>query len=145
MKMVEHSIEIATNPSQVIKAFTEPELLREWWGVERALVEKRPGGLYSLVWGIRDGGMGMVTTGIVQQCEPNGLLEVSDIVHFNHARAILGSMNLRVIAKIKDGKTLLNINQGGILEGPDWDSYREELKSSWPLAVAKLKEFLEAQ
>jgi uncharacterized protein YndB with AHSA1/START domain len=145
MRIVEHSIEIATNPSQVIRAFTEPELLRAWWGVERALVEKRPGGLYSLVWNISDKGMGYVSTGIVQQCEPNGLFEVSDIVYFNHERAILGPMTLRVIAKVKDGKTLLNINEGGHQDGGDWDWYHSEVSASWPNAVQKLKAFLEAQ
>ena len=143
--MVDYSIEIATNPAQVIKAFTEPEMLHEWWGVERALIEKRPGGLYSLIWNISDKGMGHVTTGIVRQCEPHGLFEVSDMAFFSHERAILGPLSLRVIAKVKDGKTLLNLNQGGYQEGDDWDWYHAEMSKAWPKAINSLKTYLEGQ
>jgi uncharacterized protein YndB with AHSA1/START domain len=143
--MVEYSIEIATNPAQVIKAFTEPEMMRAWWGVERALVEKRPGGLYSLIWNISDKGMGHVTTGIVRQCEPHGLFEVSDMAYFSHEREILGPLSLRVLAKVKDGKTLLNFNQGGYQDGGDWDWYHAEMSEAWPKAIQSLKAFLEAQ
>lgn len=141
--MVENSIEIATNPGQVIKAFTEPEMLQGWWGVERALVEKRPGGLYSLIWNISDHGMGNVKTGIVRQCEPHGLFEVSDLVYFHPGHSIMGPMTLRVIAKVKDSKTLLNITQSGFHDGSDWDWYHAEATEAWPKAIQKLKEFLE--
>jgi uncharacterized protein YndB with AHSA1/START domain len=144
MRTVEHSIEIATQPSQVIKAFTEPELLKAWWGVDRSLVEKRPGGLYSLIWNINEQGMGYVSTGIVQQYEPNGLFEVADLVYFNPERAIMGPLTLRVIAKIKDGKTLLNLSQGGYLDGDDWDWFHAAASEAWPAAIQRLKAYLEA-
>jgi uncharacterized protein YndB with AHSA1/START domain len=145
MRMVENSIEIATNPAQVIKAFTEPELLRAWWGVERALIEKRPGGLYSLIWDITEKGMGHLTTGIVRQYEPNGLFEVSDLVYFHPEREIMGPLSLRVIAKGKDGKTLLNLSQGSYQDGGDWDWYHASVSEAWPKAIQQLKSFLEAQ
>ncbi len=145
MRTVERSIEIATTPSQVIKAFTEPELLKAWWGVERSLVEKRPGGLYSLIWNISGQGMGYVTTGIVRQYEPNGLFEVGDLVYFNPEREIMGSLTLRVIAKVKDGKTLLNLSQGGYLDHADWDWFHAAATEEWPKAIQRLKEFLEAE
>jgi hypothetical protein len=89
--------------------------------------------------------MGYVSTGIVRQYEPNGLFEVSDLVYFNHERAILGPLSLRVIAKIKDGKTLLNIAQAGFLDGDDWDWYHTSATETWPKVIQQLKAYLEAE
>ncbi|TNE65969.1 MAG: hypothetical protein EP344_02720, partial [Bacteroidetes bacterium] len=63
MRKVETSIEIQAGPDAVIAAFTEPEPLRGWWGVERSLVEKRPGGLYVLAWQISGQGFGYISSG----------------------------------------------------------------------------------
>ena len=63
MRFVESSVVIAKSPELVLSAFTQVDHLQKWWGVERSLIELRPGGLYSLVWKITDDAMGFVTTG----------------------------------------------------------------------------------
>ncbi len=46
MKAVESNMEIRAEPDAVIRAFTDPNLLRSWWAVERTLIELKAGGLY---------------------------------------------------------------------------------------------------
>lgn len=48
MKKVEVTIDIKTSPNRVISAFTDPKMLADWWHVEKALIETKPGGVYTL-------------------------------------------------------------------------------------------------
>jgi uncharacterized protein YndB with AHSA1/START domain len=41
MRNVESQIEIAVLPEKVILAFTDAELLHDWWGVERSLIDTK--------------------------------------------------------------------------------------------------------
>ena len=66
MRKVEVTTKIHTTPEQVIKAFTEFGMLKNWWGVERALVDTKTGGVYTLTWSIPKKGFGYVSTGIVK-------------------------------------------------------------------------------
>jgi len=43
MKKTEATITINRKPSDVLDAFTEFETLQGWWGVQKALIEKKPG------------------------------------------------------------------------------------------------------
>ena len=65
MRNVKASITIDRSPALVMSLFTEVEHLRKWWDVERALIDLRRGGLYTLAWGISTTGMRYVSTGIV--------------------------------------------------------------------------------
>jgi uncharacterized protein YndB with AHSA1/START domain len=40
MRKVEVKINIRTSPEKVIAAFTNPDMLKEWWFVEKTLIEK---------------------------------------------------------------------------------------------------------
>lgn len=60
MKKVEVNLSINTTPEKVIQAFTDPNQLGEWWGVEKSLIQKKIGGLYTLAWSITEKGMGYV-------------------------------------------------------------------------------------
>jgi uncharacterized protein YndB with AHSA1/START domain len=51
MRHVKSQIEIAVLPEKVILAFTDKELLKGWWGVERSLIELKQGGIYTPAWG----------------------------------------------------------------------------------------------
>ena len=44
MKEVKASITINRKPSEVFEAFTSFEILKGWWGVEKALIEKNQAG-----------------------------------------------------------------------------------------------------
>jgi uncharacterized protein YndB with AHSA1/START domain len=41
MKKVEVNIQISTMPEIVIKAFTDPKMLNEWWNLEKTLSKKK--------------------------------------------------------------------------------------------------------
>jgi uncharacterized protein YndB with AHSA1/START domain len=66
MRKVEVKINIRTSPEKVIAAFTNPDMLKEWWFVEKTLIEKKSGGLYTLTWNVTDKGFGYVSTGIIK-------------------------------------------------------------------------------
>jgi uncharacterized protein YndB with AHSA1/START domain len=107
MRKVEVSMEIYTEPERIVQAFADPVMLRDWWGVERALIEKRIGGLYTLAWNITDKGFGFISSGLIKNYQPDSILEIGDFIYLNPGISILGPMALTVRAKAKrDGSEL---------------------------------------
>ena len=143
MRTVKASIVIHKHPDLVLKAFTDQFHLKNWWGVERSLVELKKGGLYSLVWQVGDQGMGFVSTGIVGEYIPACQLKVETMVYFNPQRPIFGPMELLVLATPEHGSTTLTVVQSGYQTGPDWDWYYNAVKDAWPSTIVKIKEYLE--
>lgn len=143
MKKVEVDLRIATKPENVIKAFTEPSMLNEWWGVEKALIEKRIGGLYTLAWKVTENGMGYVSTGIINKFDPNKELEISNFIYLNPDKPFLGPMALTVRAAENNGNTDVYLCQDGYQEGDDWDWYYQAVKDAWPMVMQEFKKYLE--
>lgn len=118
-------------------------MLCAWWDVERTLIEKRIGGLYTLAWNITDKGFGFVSTGIIKNYIPDSVLEVENFIYLNPGISILGPMTLIVRAKEKNNGTELYLCQDGYQTGHDWDWYYEAVQQAWPVVANKLKRFLE--
>lgn len=144
MKKVEASIFIRVSPEKALDAFTEPTPLKGWWGVERSLVEKRPGGAYALTWGISEAGFHYVSCGVVKRYEAAKALEISNMFYFNPEKEILGGMGMTVEVSAQDGGTMMRVVQDGYRTGGDWDWYFEAVKTAWPQALQHLKSFLES-
>ena len=144
MKKVEVTIDISASPDQVIAAFTNEDMLNDWWQVERTLIEKKPGGSYTLAWAIGENGFGYVSTGIIKEYDLNGKLVVDNFIYLNPARPFFGPMSLIVSAKPKSaGMSEVYLCQDGYREGPDWDWYYEIVKQAWPAVMQTLKSYLE--
>ena len=143
MNKVEVTICIDTSPERIIQAFTDNSMLHEWWDVERALIEKCIGGVYTLAWNITDKGFGYISTGIIKDYEPGSIIEIGHLVYLNPNRSLLGPMTLTIKATVKDGRTELYLRQDGYQNGADWDWYYQAVTHAWPVVVKKLKDYLE--
>ncbi len=143
MRKVEVNIQIRTKPKNVIEAFTNPKMLSEWWGVERALVEKKEGGLYVITWMVSDKGFGYVSSGRIRKYDPEKELVISDFVYLNPEKPFLGPMELVVRAYDKNGISEVYLCQDGYQRGTDWDWYYEAVKEAWPKVMQEFKEYLE--
>ena len=145
MKKVEATIQINVPPQKVIQAFVNAEMLRGWWSVERALVQPKVGGLYTLAWGVTEKGFAYVTTGSIQSYKPDSELVIGNLVYMNPERMLFGPMSLTVKAAPSGSGTELYLCQDGYQQGADWDWYYEAVKSAWPAVLKTLKEYLEKQ
>lgn len=143
MKKVEQRLLIKCPSENVISAFTEQTHLAGWWGVERSLVEKKIGGIYTLTWQISDHGFGFISSGIIKQYISNQLLNIGNMVYLNPDREILGPMQLTISAHEVDDSSNVLICQEGYQEGSDWQWYYEAVKNAWPIAGLQLKNYLE--
>lgn len=144
MRHVEVSIDIRTKCSHVIAAFTDHAHLQKWWGVERSLVHKRVGGVYTLAWQVTEKGFGYVTSGTIKHYDPYQLLVVENIVYLNPEHSILGPMKLSIAAIQHETGCHVTIVQDGYQQGADWDWYYEAVKQAWPVVAQTLKDYLEA-
>ena len=143
MRKVEASIEINVPPRRVIQAFTDTELLRGWWSVERALVEPKVGGLYTLAWGVSEKGFGYVSSGSIKSYDPESTLVVDNLVYMNPERPLFGPMSLTVKATQNGIGTEVYLCQDGYQQGADWDWYYEAVINAWPKVLKNLKSHLE--
>ena len=143
MRKVENSISINVKPEKIFAAFLDPKMLRDWWGVEKTLIEAREGGNYALVWGVSESGFGYVTTGRIETFEENKALKISNFLYFNPKMDILGPTCLSIqVSNDKDIPTL-TVCQSGYLHGGDWDWYYNAVNESWPGVLRHLKTYLE--
>jgi uncharacterized protein YndB with AHSA1/START domain len=144
MRRVEVRMETSSSPGQVIAAFTDAEMLRDWWQVERTLIVKAPGGTYTLAWAINEAGFGYISTGIIKEYDPGGALVIDNFLYLNPARPFFGPMSLTVTAKQNaSGGSDVYLCQDGYQQGEDWDWYYEVVKQAWPVAMKTLKTYLE--
>ena len=145
MRSVQASIEINVAPERALDAFTEFNLLKDWWGVERALIEKRDGGVYTLAWGITDAGFKYISSGVIHSYKPGDHLEVANLVYLNAEKPHLGPMSLLIRVKPHKKGTLLDLTQDGYQSGETWDWYYEAVKTAWPAVLVELKKYLEGK
>src|SRR5688572_25945522 len=145
MRKVETAIEIKRPAQDVFNAFTEPILLKGWWGVERCLVEKKQGGIYSLAWGISEKGFHYISTGIITVYQPARELLVDHFIYFNPEKEILGPTWLGIKFEEGHDSTLVKLTQGGYQDGGDWDWFFAAVKDAWPKALETLKQYLERE
>lgn len=143
MKKVTVTIQIATTPENVIKAFTEPDMLKAWWGVEKSLIQKKNGGLYILAWRVTENGMGYISSGIIKNYDPRSVLEITNFIYLNPEKPFLGPMQLTVSATANNGLTAVYLCQDGYQEGDDWDWYYHAVVDAWPKVLQELKIYLE--
>ena len=143
MKKVEATIKINRSASTVFNAFIEPAMLKAWWGVERCLVERKQGGLYSLAWDITEKGFHYISSGVITVFIHGKELLVDHFVYFNPERSILGPTYLDIRMQENNGITTLLLIQGNYQENKDWDWYYQAVKDAWPKVLESLKNYLE--
>jgi uncharacterized protein YndB with AHSA1/START domain len=143
MKKVSASIEINSTASKVIDAFLQPDMLRDWWNVERCLIQPQSGGLYTLVWNVSNTGFGYVSSGIITIYQPGIMLVIEKLVYLNPEHPILGPMTLSIRAEQHENTTFMHLAQDGYREGSHWDWYYDAVKNAWPQMLQTLKAYLE--
>ena len=126
MRKVEATIEINCSPEQIFNAFIQPKLLKQWWNVERSLVEPRQGGVYSLAWNVSKEGFQYVSTGIITVFNPAKELLIDHFVYFNPEKSILGPTFLSVRIESDDSSSKINFGSTA--------SARAQWSGSSPLA-----------
>ena len=143
MRKVENTISINVKPEKIFTAFLDPKMLRDWWGVERTLIEAREGGNYALVWGVSENGFSYVTTGRIETFEENKALKISNFLYFNPKMEILGPTCLSISVTDNEDVPALTVCQSGYLDGGKWDWYYNAVNESWPGVLTHLKTYLE--
>jgi hypothetical protein len=92
-------------------------MLKDWWGVERTLIEKKVGGIYTLAWNISDKSIGFVSTGIIREYKTKNTLVVDNFVYLNPDKPFLGPMTLTIRAKEKSNISEIYLCHDGYLTG----------------------------
>ena len=144
MREVSAQIVVAASCERALRAFLEVDAMRQWWGVERGLVETHEGGVWALAWERSDHGFRYVSTGTIAAYRPGEYLRIENMVYLNPDHVVLGPMQLHVSVSDDEGGTLLAVRQSGYQEGEEWDWYYQAVVQAWPVTLEMVKEFLES-
>ncbi len=143
MKAIFSELSINAPAKKVVAAFLDIRAMREWWGIERGLVEPRSGGVWALTWDRSESGFRYINTAIVAAYRPGELLHLQKLLYLNPDRVVLGPMELRIWAEEHSNYTNLTVQQDGFGEGDDWAWYYDTVHRAWPVALKLLKRYLE--
>ena len=143
MRKVEVAIDLNCSAQKAFNAFIDQDQLKEWWRVERSLIETKPGGVYSLAWNVTTHGFQYISTGLITVFEPGRELFIDHFVYFNPEKSILGPTYLSVKLENDSPFTKLKLVQGGYQDGEDWNWFYKAVKNAWPKVLEDLKIFLE--
>lgn len=145
MRTVNCDIEIKTSPEKIISAFTDTQMLKGWWGVEKCLIELKPGGIYTLAWAITEQGIKYISSGIVKEYDPSGLLHIEKYIYLNPEKSFLGPQELKITAVANNNVSRLNLTQEPYPENvnSDWEWFYDAVVNAWPQVLMVLKKFLE--
>jgi hypothetical protein len=143
MRTVETRIRVAAKPEAALGAFLHVNAMREWWHVERGLVEPREGGVWAIAWECSEHGFKYVITGRLASVDLARRLVISEMLYFNPDRPVLGPMTLTVEAVPVENGCELAIRQEGYRDGSDWDWYYKAVSWAWPEVAKDIKQFLE--
>lgn len=143
-RRIARSILVKADAERALRAFLDPEQMKQWWGAAQARVEERKGGIWALAWrGEDEKGYGTVVSGVLKSFHPGKRILLEPLVYFNPERAVLGPMRLSISVRKQEGRTRVTVRQQGYGEGPDWDWYYEVTEQGWKESLRHLKEFLE--
>jgi uncharacterized protein YndB with AHSA1/START domain len=145
MRTVDCHIEINTIAGKIIQAFTDPSMLKGWWGVEKSLIELKTGGIYTIGWGVSEQGMKYISTGVIKEYVAGKKLHIGDYMYLSSERPFIGPVNLFIEASATTNGTTLYLQQGPYPEGrgQDWEWYYEVVNEAWPKVLLTLKNYLE--
>lgn len=143
MTKIEATITIQAKPETIISAFTNVNMLKAWWFVDKAFIDTEVDGIYALTWEVSNKGFRYLTVGTIKTYNPNMQLVIDNFTYLNPERDILGNMTLTIIAKNNGNKTVLYLCQEGYQKGVDWDWYYHTVKVAWPEVLQQLKMYLE--
>lgn len=144
MKFVESEIRIRSNPERILEALLDPEQLKLWWAVDDAFIQKKDGGLYTLVWMKTEAGMKFISTGKIKLFNFRSHLELEDMMYLNSEKPIIGPCSIRYDVVAKSNYSMLKVKQSGFKKGKDWNWYYKAVTDGWPQALVFLKKYLEA-
>jgi hypothetical protein len=154
----ERTIRIEAPPARILAAFFEPAALAAWWDVAAVVATPRPLGAYALAWresNVVDDALGRrggVFHGMVIDFQPGRGFFVADAYWLPPDGDPIGPMAMEVTCAPADriaGRpsvppdTALRVVQRGLDDSPRWMRYYDVIGEDLPLALEKLKGYLE--
>jgi uncharacterized protein YndB with AHSA1/START domain len=140
---VESQIRIKASSQRILAAFTDIEDLEKWWGVYKAFVQKKDGGLYTLTWLRTVEGIKFISTGRIRFFDRRSHLHLEDVLYINYDKPILGPFTITYDIEEHSHYSILKVKQGGFEKGPDHEWYYKAVAEGWPEALVMLKTYLE--
>jgi hypothetical protein len=142
MRSVRAEVSIRATGKDALDGFLHVEWMKAWWGVNRGLVDPRKGGVWAATW---DSEGQAVWTGRIKTINRREGFALDNVLYFDRRRPIFGPMTLAFAVREGAGRSRLRVVQDGYGEGPDWDWYYNLVATNWPLALEKLRVFLESR
>lgn len=142
-RQTQTQIRINASADVIINALTDPEELKNWWGVNSSFIEAKDGGLYILSWLKSDAGIKFILTAKIRLLNKRSHLYLEDLLYINAERPILGPTLLKIDIASRETYSIVSLVHSAFEKDQNWDWYFELMSDSWPQALVFLKQYLE--
>jgi uncharacterized protein YndB with AHSA1/START domain len=145
-------VSIGASPARIVAAFFDPEALRVWWQVTRAVTTPRTLGVFAVEWEPttgRDeilGPLGGVFRGtVLEHRAADGTFFLGDCYWLPPEGDPIGPMALEVTCAPEGATTRLRVSQTGCDRGTRWTRYYAVITPGWKSSLQALKQYLEGK
>lgn len=145
----EHAVTVAAPAADVLAAFFNPDMLKDWWLVERSVTTPRPLGVYALSWRpttVKDpllGRLGGTFYGTVIDYREGREFFLADAYWLPPDGDPIGPMALHVTCETVAGGTKVMLRQSGCDDSPRWRRFYGVIAGGWRESLALLRSHLE--
>jgi len=143
LRFIQSEIRIRATVKEILDALLELKHLKEWWGIDDGLIEKKDGGLYTVTWLKSKDGIKFISTGRIKLYDKTSHLHLEDMVYINSERPLLGPFTIQYNVVEHKSYSILKVKQGGFEKGPKHEWYYSATQEGWPQALVMLKNYLE--
>lgn len=140
---VESEIRVKATIRQILDALLEVDQLKEWWGVNSGLIQRKDGGIYTITWLKSEQGIKFISTGRIKLLDRHSHLHLEDMIYINSEKGILGPFTIQYNMEAHKGYSIIKVKQGGFEKGQEHEWYYQAVLEGWPQALIMLKRYLE--
>jgi uncharacterized protein YndB with AHSA1/START domain len=135
---------LSAEPRAVFDLLITPSAIRSWWGVARAIVLPRVGGLWAAAWGESEDDPDYVTVATIRAFDPPHRLHLADMRY--HAKAgplpFQAKIELEFTVNPAPGGAILRAAQRGIPSDPVADDYYAACERGWQATFEGIRRYL---
>ena len=141
-----HSESFDVDSNRLFRLLHTPSAIRQWWGVERAIVLPQTDGIWAATWGTDEDEPDYVTVATISVFDaPNRML----LTRFRyHSRSgplpFEADFETDFVVEDNDSGSRLTVTQRGFPAGPEADEYYTACQKGWTETFAGIRKFLGA-
>lgn len=139
-----HDEVFPASPARLFSLLHTPSAIRGWWGVHRAIVLPRAGGIWAAAWGTDEDAPDYITMATIDEFDPPRRMVLTDYRYFARSGPLPFQADMRTEFTVtpKPSGTALRVVQDGFPCDPIADDFYAACQRGWRDTFAGIRKYL---